>query len=85
MKARAIRKFRDILTGEMRYAGDVLDVEPTRYLCSNSGRWGKLMELVPGGATKAELLALAEGYGIEVPARAVKADIESLVMEAEGR
>lgn len=85
MKARATRKFKDILTGEMRRTGDVLDVEPTRYLCSNSGKWGTLMELVPGGATKAELALLAEGYGIEVPSRATKADIEALVMEAEGR
>lgn len=85
MKAKVIAKFQDILTSEMRKPGDVFDVEPTRYLCSNSGKWGKLMELVPGGATKAELTTLAQGYGIEVPNRATKAEIEAAVMEAEGR
>ena len=34
--------------------------------------------------TRAQLVKLAEGLGIEVPSKATKAQIEALIAEAEG-
>ena len=91
---RAIEYFEDLADNRHAYeAGDVfprdgMEVSDERIeeLATDANRRGvPLIEKVeekPKSATKAQLLAEAEELGIEVPERATKRELESLIEES---
>lgn len=92
MRVVALKGFRDKRESVYRNKGDEFEVTPERFeeLKANAVKagMGLVVEEVreqpkkKGRPTKAELLAEAEELGIEVPAKATVAMLQSLIEEA---